>query len=760
MPRWALASVATRICLSTIALLVLLPGCSRDPVKVRDQALARGDQAVQLNQIEKAIIEYKNAVKADPKYEESHLRLGQAYAKNAQFRESGQQFQQVLAMAPQNQAARLAMGQLYLKAGLYDDALQIAKAMVALNPRHLEARLLMANANVARGMGAQAVMELEALSRENPMMMGIHLNLGVVYASLRKHEQAEAELKKALTLQPSSFDGRKALAAFYLTRGRNDEAEQLYRAAVKDDPQSVEALLTLAQFLGLRQRSGEAEQVYQTLVQLQNNSTQSRFALANFYMAQSRYEEARRICEKIAGEDKEFFQARLQLVEIAAIQGDLERAETALAPLLKERKSSPDVHMMQARLLLGRNKYQQAADVLENALRQGNSATTHYLLGTAHGQMGNLQRAVSEMEAAISADRRFVNAYVALAHMMLSRGQPKAALNYAAMVLQQDPRRADVLLLMGQAWLDQGNYANAETNFKAHAAALPQSSEALTRLGVLRVIQKRPAEAIVFFEKARELDPKDYNALDGIASTLIANGSKAKAEQRIRTELERDKSPELLNIAGKALAEIGDLNSAETLLRTAIEKSPDNFTSYVLLGSIYTRRKQLSETIEAYESALRIRKNDVGLLNMLGMLYQQKGDVKKAQELYNRVLDIAPNSGVAANNLAWIYADSVGDMDKALELARRARLAMPRVANVTDTLGWIYVRRQHNSLAIPLLREAVKADPKSGEYRLHLAVALQRSGQKEEARQEMASALKLNAALRSRDETQEVMRAR
>jgi len=760
MPRWAFANRTMGSCLSTIALLCLLSGCSRDPVKVRDQAIARGDRAVQNLHFDNAIIEYKNAVKAEPRNEEGHLKLGQAYAKTSQLRDAGLQFQQVLAISPQNQTARLALGQIYLKAGMYEDALQLAKTVLATSPGNVDARLLMANANVARGMTSQAILDLQSLSHEQPAQVGVHLNLGLIYATVHKNELAETELRKALALQPDSFDGRKALAAFYLSTGRYDEAEQLYRAAAKDAPQSAEVLLTLAQFLALRQRSADAEQVYQALVQVQNNSAQSRFALANFYMTQRRFDEARKVYEKISEEDKDFFQARLQMGEIALLAGDLERAESVLAPLLRERKNIPDVQIMQARIQLGRNRPQQAADVLENLLKQGNSAATHYLLGIAHSQLGNLQRAVSEMEAAISADRHFVNAYVALAQMMLSRGQPKAALRYSNLAMQQEPRRSDLLLLMGNAWLDEGNYANAEASFKAYAVAMPQSSEALSRLGSLRVLQKRPADAIACFEKARQLDPNDYGALDGIISTLVSSGYHAKAEQRVRAELARQSSPQILNIAGKALANLGDMNSAEALLKSAIEKAPDNFTSYILLGSVYARRKQVPETIRVYESALRIRKNDVGLMNMLGMLYQEQGEVKKAQEIYNRVLDVDPNSGVAANNLAWIYADSVGDMDKALELARRARLALPRVANVTDTLGWIYSRRQHNSLAIPLLREAVKADPKSGEYRFHLAVALQRSGQKDEARQEITSALKLNAALRSRDEAQEILRVR
>jgi tetratricopeptide (TPR) repeat protein len=758
MSRYRLANFASRGFWLGIFLSCVLLGCVRDPAKLKAQAMAKADRFMELGQTNNAIIEYKNALKADPSSEAAHLRLGQAYAKNSQYREAFQQFEQVLAVSPNNPEAQLAMGHIYLEAGMFEDARQMADNVLAHAPRRVDARLLMANIDASRGMMSLAILELEALAREQPNQAGIHINLGLLYAAANVSDRAASELQRALSLEPTSFDARKALAAIYLSTGRAGEAEQLYRAAVKDAPNSPDSLLTLAQFLDLQHRGAEAEQLYKDSVRVANNSVQSRFALASFYVKQQRFDDARKVDEQIILDDQDFYQARLQLVELALNEGDLNRAVSTLAVLLRGHKPNAEVQIVQARVLMAERKPQQAAELLEASLRQGNSATTHYLLGAAFSQIGNLQRAESEMQAAISADARFVDAYVALAQMMLDRGQPKVSLQYSRMALQRDPDRIDLLLLIGSAYASLGDSDNAEKNFQAYVTAMPHSSEALNRLGLLRVFQKRNADAIAYFERALQLDPKDYEALDGIVSTLILNGEQEKAVARIRTELARQDSSEVLNIAGKAFADVGDWKSAEELLQKAIDKSPDNFASYVLLGSVYARRNKGPEAIRSYESALKMRHNDVGLLTMLGMLYQGQGNVKRAQELYGRALDLDPNSGVAANNLAWIYADSVGDMDKALELARRAKLALPKVANITDTLGWIYARRQLDGMAIPLLREAVKSDPKSAEYRFHLAVALQHSGRKNEARQELSSALKLNAELRQRNEAMELLR--
>jgi len=96
-------------------------------------------------------------------------------------------------------------------------------------------------------------------------------------------------------------------------------------------------------------------------------------------------------------------------------------------------------------------------------------------------------------------------------------------------------------------------------------------------------------------------------------------------------------------------------------------------------------------------------------------------------------------------------------LDAALDLARRARLALPNSSTVSDTLGWIYCRRQLYDSAVPLLQEAVRDEPKNGEYRFHLAASLLGAGRKQQAQEELNAALKLDDGLRKRPEVQKLL---
>ena len=752
---WRRASLP--VFLMILPAAVCLSGCMRSPAKIKAESLTKAAQYEKQEQYANAIIEYRNAVKADPGSAEVHYRLGQAYLENTQYKEAYQEFQRVLQISPGNPDAQLALGQIYLKAGMNDDALQVAKDLQNRNSKTAEARLLLANAYAAKGIISLAVSELVSLTKDEPMLTAAHINLGIFYASQGKPQLAEPELHKALELQPDSFNARKALAALYLSQGKVDDAEVLYRAAMQSSPNSPEVLMTVAEFYALEHRQPESEQIYKRLIVVQHNSVQSRFALARFYVSQSRYEEARQLDEGIVSESSDFVPARLQLAELALNANDTIKAESVLAPLLQEQKRNPDVQIIQARVLLKQRKPQQAIEALEAVIKQGNLAVAHYLLGVAYGQVGNLERAQNEMEAALSSDSRMTDAYVGLGQMMLNRNQPKEAVQYARMALERAPARTDCLVLLGSAFANMHDLVSAEKYLQSYAAAQPGSADALNRLGTLRIMQQRYPEAIAYFEKALQLDPRNYGALDGIASTMILKGDKAGAIQRVNDAMKSGESPELLNIAGKIYADAGELQASEDVLKKLVQQWPENYSGYVQLGNLYARRKKVPEAIDFFESAVRLRPADIGSWTMLGLLNEQRGDFDKAEQSYLKALDVEPNAGVAANNLAWLYADHLNDMDRALDLARRAKVALPDVPNVSDTLGWIYTKRRLNEMAIPLLAEAVKAEPKHADYHYHLAVAFMHSGKKAAARKEMTAAATLDSNIRTRNEAREIL---
>jgi Flp pilus assembly protein TadD len=142
---------------------------------------------------------------------------------------------------------------------------------------------------------------------------------------------------------------------------------------------------------------------------------------------------------------------------------------------------------------------------------------------------------------------------------------------------------------------------------------------------------------------------------------------------------------------------------------------------------------------------------------MVGLIYQMQNDEDQAREAFERVMELDPRAAVAANNLAWMYAEEGNNLDVALQLAQTARAGLPDSAEVNDTLGWVYLKKGQLHLAVSSLREAANLAPGSASIRYRLGVAYARAGDRERAREALTTALKLDPNFDAAVETRRLL---
>ena len=147
----------------------------------------------------------------------------------------------------------------------------------------------------------------------------------------------------------------------------------------------------------------------------------------------------------------------------------------------------------------------------------------------------------------------------------------------------------------------------------------------------------------------------------------------------------------------------------------------------------------------------------VAALTLAGMILQAQGKSADAKARFERVMELDPNAPVAANNLAWMYADAGGNLDVALHLAQTAHRGLPESAEVNNTLGFVYYRKNLFTLAIPPLKTSADEDPSSAAYHLHLGLAYAKSGNAAKARQSLERALALKADVAGSEEARTVL---
>jgi Tfp pilus assembly protein PilF len=130
-------------------------------------------------------------------------------------------------------------------------------------------------------------------------------------------------------------------------------------------------------------------------------------------------------------------------------------------------------------------------------------------------------------------------------------------------------------------------------------------------------------------------------------------------------------------------------------------------------------------------------------LTSAGIILQEQGKNREARDRFAQALDIDPDAAVAANNLAWLYAETDEDLDRALELALRAKAALPDRPEVNNTVGWVYYRKGLASDAIPYFAKSIEKDATNPVYHYYLGLAYLKNGDPARGRRSLEHALTL-----------------
>ncbi|MBU1759133.1 tetratricopeptide repeat protein, partial [Patescibacteria group bacterium] len=159
------------------------------------------------------------------------------------------------------------------------------------------------------------------------------------------------------------------------------------------------------------------------------------------------------------------------------------------------------------------------------------------------------------------------------------------------------------------------------------------------------------------FEKATELEPvspENYTEL-GRVYIVIAETQR---------QLTGSTDQETADAATAAVEE--NLKAAEDALNKAIELKADYAPAHYQLAIVFERQGRLDEAVSKMESVALYNRYDVGVFFQLGLLYLRQGDNEQAQAALEYTVNLVPSYSNARWFLASIY-ELNGDVNRAIE---------------------------------------------------------------------------------------------
>jgi len=98
----------------TAGLLILLAACSSDPDKEKLKYFDSGVKYFKAGKYEAARIQFINAIKLDPKFEQAHYQLARTYLKLTALSDARRELETTVSLNPKNSDAQLQLAGLLL----------------------------------------------------------------------------------------------------------------------------------------------------------------------------------------------------------------------------------------------------------------------------------------------------------------------------------------------------------------------------------------------------------------------------------------------------------------------------------------------------------------------------------------------------------------------------------------------------------------------------------------------------------------------
>lgn len=403
-----------------------------------------------------------------------------------------------------------------------------------------------------------------------------------------------------------------------------------------------------------------------------------------------------------SGVDRDF-----QAAMAAKDRGDLDRAETLLLALHREHPGIFAVDESLGLILVSRGEVSPALPLLQAAVHeQPSSDAAHANLGAALYSLHRNAAALAEFQEAARIDPGNASTQQSLGRLYMEMQRPDRAADAFAAAVKLRPDDADLQLDCVTALLAADRVDPAQSMLSSFAGA-GESARAQSLLGEMSEKQGQFQEAIAHFVRAAQLEPSEENAWQ-LGAEFLRHWN---FEETIRE------------------------------FEAASVKFPGSIRIRFGLGAAYYGNARYADAIAVFADLLDADRNNAQYAKLLGMACTAPTD--ETQPRCDVLLSYAkthPHDATAATDAAsMLLHQRPGDDDVAL--ARRfltaALAADPKLPDAQYEMGMLLQDQGDWAGSIANLKLAVKLKPDLTQAHYRLALAYQRTAQRQEAQSEM-----------------------
>ncbi len=581
--------------------------------------------------------------------------------------------ERVIAVAPAQALARRLLATSLLATGEPVRAQNVLQPLLDAGAADSATLTLVGQAHLATGDTAKAAEYLARVTEADPDDAAARMRLGVARLAGGDSERAFADLEAASTLDAGEGQPELARSLAHLRRNELDKALEAQGELERKQPENPLTFNLKGGILLAQQDLAGARAAFEQALKLKPDFIAAAVNLARIDLAEQRPADARQRFERIIAAHPANAEAYLVMADLQSNTGA--PAAEVLGTLERAAKASPGA--LEPRLAIVRH----------------------------HLAANDARSALPVAEAAAVAHPSDPQAIAALARVQLMLGEHPRAIASFNRVAGLLPRSAAPLMALGEAQRIAGDNAGAEQSLRRALAIQPDLAEAQRRLAVLLVESQRTDEAlrlardlqqrqpaaplglvlegdihlaakqwepaIKAFEKALAMTPIAELAVK-LHTTQLQAGKTADADRTAASWLKANPDDLAVRtyLAERAIGE-NRLADAEILYRRMLEIRADNALVLNNLAWVAGRLKR-PDAISLAQRADELAPNNAAILDTLGMLQVESGEIETGLANLHRAVALSPSTGALRINLAKAYlaanrkAEARGVLDELL----------------------------------------------------------------------------------------------
>ncbi|MCU0588415.1 MAG: tetratricopeptide repeat protein [Syntrophobacteraceae bacterium] len=762
--------------LAACILSLVVAGCGTKEEKVA-KFISRGDALLEAGSLDKAILEYKNAIQIDPKAAAPRLSVGKAYLAQKDIRQAYQSLTAAVELDPSLDAARIELASLLATAAMGKEALDHIAKLVKPEAHQPKVDLIKARALVSMKKHPEAIELLRGVKDGNSSR-DVQALLTIGFREVKDFQAMEGAALRWRSLDPRSPAPYLVLAQHAVQQGDKQRAVKELDALVSANEQSPVMALLRAQTLselGMKEEAdkafealpaepdlikaradhyvkmGKADKARESLVGLLASNPADADAavrLSRILVAGGRLDDAIGWLDKSLGVEMEKADRERLMLAKASILADQRKVDEALRladEVLKQNQGSLEGHFLVGSLLLAAGKAEEAEIHLNQVVTgRPENVTAHSLLARSQFINNKEGMALETLKSGVKANAASVELRLDLVRALLAGKDTDQAVRVLSDGLSIKADEPLLLRARGEIFTAARDYSRAETDFRKVVELQPGDPGGFLEMGRLMLAQGKSDDAMGWYRKAMEKEGGWQQALPILLSIHLersdAKAALALAEEQVKKHPDAALAHHLL---GQILLRGGNSARAQAAFIKATELAPDWLEPYRGLIEAYKKDDRGDKVLVKLEEIHGKRPSSATTL-VLAQLLEERQKFDEANRLYQDLIEKSGQSPSVMNDVAFLFAErrtSPKDLDLAADLAARALSMQPENPAYLDTVAWIAFKQGKVEDAWLHLQQALQKSPGAGTVHYHAAVVAHARGDRKSAMEFLDKAL-------------------